>query len=290
MILLKPEEKKNLWDLIKSNDDIGSGDTFLRKSLMEDCGVGDVCQKIKMDYPASTFARVLCSQLQKIQKQGKPGLILFLENYKIFFSDEMDEHQIALIDSIISKWEKKQTAKPVFLPETPKQQEKKPEIIQTPEPDETQSIIQQIRISDQIKQKQVFISYADEDSQTAKRLYQDLKQAGIPVWMDKESLLPGQRWQIEIKKAVQNSDYFLALLSSNSVSKRGFIQKELKLAFEVLDSMPSSEIFLIPAMIDECSPTDERLKEFHWAKLFPSYENGFSQILRVLCDKTSESR
>ena len=45
---------------------------------------------------------------------------------------------------------------------------------------------------EEVKKQQVFICYAKEDIQTAERLYQDLKQKGIQVWMDKKSLLPGQ--------------------------------------------------------------------------------------------------
>ena len=40
----------------------------------------------------------------------------------------------------------------------------------------------------------VFISYAREDSEAAKRLYQELKNAGFIPWLDKESLIAGQNW------------------------------------------------------------------------------------------------
>jgi hypothetical protein len=38
---------------------------------------------------------------------------------------------------------------------------------------------------------------------------------------------------------------FLALLSQNSVTKRGYVQKELSEALDILDEFPSSEIFII---------------------------------------------
>ncbi len=37
----------------------------------------------------------------------------------------------------------------------------------------------------------VFISYAKEDYETAKRLYDDLKEAGAEPWLDDEDLLSG---------------------------------------------------------------------------------------------------
>ena len=48
----------------------------------------------------------------------------------------------------------------------------------------------------------VFISYAREDSDAARRLYNDLKSHGLNLWLDKECLLPGQDWRREIRKAL----------------------------------------------------------------------------------------
>ena len=64
--------------------------------------------------------------------------------------------------------------------------------------------------------KKVFISYAREDIEVARKLYHDLKDAGVVPWMDKVDLLIGQDWKFEIKQAIKDSSYFLALLSSNS--------------------------------------------------------------------------
>jgi hypothetical protein len=46
----------------------------------------------------------------------------------------------------------------------------------------------------------------------------------------------------------------VAILSKNSVGKRGSVQKELKQALDVLDEFPENEVFLIPARISECDP------------------------------------
>jgi len=128
----------------------------------------------------------------------------------------------------------------------------------------------------------VFISYAREDIEIARKLYHDLKQAGISPWMDKEDLLPGQNWRVMISKAIQESKYFLAVLSSHSLTKKGFVQKELKMALDILDEFPAEDIFVIPIRIEDCKPEDEKLKYLHWADFFPSYQEGLNQILRVL--------
>ena len=128
----------------------------------------------------------------------------------------------------------------------------------------------------------IFISYARENIDVAQNIFSDLKNAGFDPWLDKNALLPGQNWKIEIKKAIKDCSQFLALLSSKSLSKRGYVQKELKVAFEVLDKIPDSDIFVIPARLDECRPSHEKLNELQWVDLFPSYKEGLKKILQAL--------
>lgn len=128
----------------------------------------------------------------------------------------------------------------------------------------------------------VFISYARENEKQALRLYSDLRRAGVDVWLDREALLPGQQWKTTIENAIRNSRYFLALLSSESVNRRGYVQKELMIALDVLDEFPSADIFLIPARLDACAPGHPRLKDLHWVDLFPDWDSGVAKILRTI--------
>ncbi len=134
----------------------------------------------------------------------------------------------------------------------------------------------------------VFISYAREDYATAKELYDDLKKSGVKPWMDRIDLLIGQDWKFEIRRAIEASSHFIALLSSNSISKKGYVQKELKLALDIFDEMPKTEIFLLPVRLDDCNPLDETLRGLHWGDLFPEYKDGLDQILRVLAPEKKE--
>lgn len=128
----------------------------------------------------------------------------------------------------------------------------------------------------------VFLSYAREDIYTALRLFNDLRQAGIDVWIDKEHLLPGQNWKTTIRRAIRESRFFLALLSNNSVSKKGYVQKELRHALELLDEYPEPTIFVIPIRIDDCNPTSEKLKELHWVDIFDDWEEGLARIFKTM--------
>ncbi|UCH93500.1 MAG: toll/interleukin-1 receptor domain-containing protein [Candidatus Aminicenantes bacterium] len=130
--------------------------------------------------------------------------------------------------------------------------------------------------------KKVFISYAREDSGKAKQIYHDLKSKGVKPWMDSEDLLPGQNWKNEIVKAIKESSYFLILLSRTSVSKKGYIQKEQRIAMDLLDELPVDEIYIIPVRLDECKPSYAKLNDLQWVDLFISYEKGIEKILNVI--------
>lgn len=132
------------------------------------------------------------------------------------------------------------------------------------------------------KESIVFLSYAREDQKDAKRIFEDLRRQGVNVWADFDSLKPGSKWKTAIKKAIKESRYFLAVLSPNSEPKKGFVQKEMAIALDILDEFPEEDIYIIPIRLKECSPSHEKLKELHWVDMFPSWDDGLKEILSVV--------
>lgn len=131
--------------------------------------------------------------------------------------------------------------------------------------------------------KKVFISYAKEDYNSAIKIYNELeKLEGITPWIDRKSLLPGQQWKFAIKNAISNSHFFIALISNNSVTKDGYVQKELNEALEMLDRKPATKVYIIPARLDECYPEHPKLQDLHWVDLFKSWDEGLLEIINVL--------
>lgn len=128
----------------------------------------------------------------------------------------------------------------------------------------------------------IFISYARLDRYIAERLYRDLKRLGLHPWLDVKDLLPGQNWKTMVTNEIRQSRFFLALLSNHSISKRGFVQEELRLALEVLNQFPADDIFIIPIRLEECLAKEARLQELHWVDLFPDYAQGLQEILRAV--------
>lgn len=128
---------------------------------------------------------------------------------------------------------------------------------------------------------ELFISYAKEDYNTAIKLYSDLKKYGLNPWIDSEKILPGEKWRSKIIHLIKDSRFFLSLISSTSVSKKGFVQKELNNALNKSDEYPDSESYIIPVRIDPCK-IPNKLEEYHCIDLFPSYEKALLKILESI--------
>lgn len=130
-----------------------------------------------------------------------------------------------------------------------------------------------------MKQLDIFLCHATEDKPAVRELYRKLKTDGFLPWMDEEDLLPGQNWRLAIARAIRIADAFLVCLSPRSVSKTGYLHKEIHTALDIADEQPEDAIFIIPVKLEECQIPD-RLEQWHWLKLFE--EQGYHLLLRAL--------
>ncbi len=125
----------------------------------------------------------------------------------------------------------------------------------------------------------IFLCHANEDKPQVRDVYQRLKAEGFQPWLDEEDLLPGQLWNQEIRRALRNSDFILIFFSQNSVLKRGYVQREMKLALDTWAEVPEGQIHTIPVRLDNCT-IPERFKPFQWVDLFG--DGGFEKIIRAI--------
>src|SRR5512139_3444604 len=125
----------------------------------------------------------------------------------------------------------------------------------------------------------VFLCHASGDKSPVRDLYKKLTAEGVDAWLDKEKLLPGQDWKREIPKAVQEADVVVVCLSNKSITKEGYVQKEIKFALDIAEEKPEGTIFLIPARLEDCI-VPERLSRWQWVDLYE--EDGFVKLLRSL--------
>jgi type I restriction enzyme M protein len=125
----------------------------------------------------------------------------------------------------------------------------------------------------------VFICHGSEDKPVIRELYSRLQGDGVKPWLDERDILPGQDWNAEIKRAARSSDCILVCLSSTSVGKSGYVQKEIKFALDVADEKPDGTIFIIPVKLGECD-IPERLSRWQWVQFLQT--DGYTNIMRSL--------
>lgn len=129
------------------------------------------------------------------------------------------------------------------------------------------------------KQPVVFLSYAREDESQVTDLYDQLTSEGFKVWMDKFSIVGGEDWERSIQHGVKSCDLFIACLSPHSARKRGFVQKEMKLAESVLEGKMPGDIYVIPLMLAP-SEIPETIERFQAIRL---YENdGYQRLIHAV--------
>lgn len=125
----------------------------------------------------------------------------------------------------------------------------------------------------------VFLCHANENKPIVKKLYDRLKAAGYDPWLDSELMFPGMNWDLEIQKALQQSDAVIICLSSTSITKEGYFQKELKLAQNMQDMKPADVIFLIPLRLDN-SELPFSLRSIQWGDY--TAPDGFARLVHAL--------
>ena len=118
----------------------------------------------------------------------------------------------------------------------------------------------------------VFLSYASQDAQAAKRICAALRAAGIEVWFDQSELRGGEAWDRSIREQIQASALFMPIISANAHARvEGYFRLEWKLAVDRSHRMAPDQAFLLPVVIDDTRQKDTRLpdrfRELQWTRL-----------------------
>lgn len=121
---------------------------------------------------------------------------------------------------------------------------------------------------------QVFISYSRKDLAFVKKLAADLQAAGLDVWYDLSGLEGGQRWRIEIEKAIRASQYVLVVLSPDSTISE-WVEREYLFANNLKKQ-------IIPLFYKPCDLPLYYLNVHYIDVQDKNYKQNFDEILRAL--------
>src|SRR5688572_26966710 len=105
--------------------------------------------------------------------------------------------------------------------------------------------------------KAVFLSYASQDAEAARRICDSLRAAGVEVWFDQSELRGGDAWDQKIRRQIKDCALFIPIVSSNTQARsEGYFRLEWKLADDRTHLMARGRPFLLPVCIDDTKDWD----------------------------------
>jgi TolB-like protein/Flp pilus assembly protein TadD len=105
--------------------------------------------------------------------------------------------------------------------------------------------------------RSVFLSYASQDAEAARRIYDALRTAGMEVWFDQSELRGGDAWDRQIRKQIHDCALLIPIISVNTQARaEGYFRLEWKLAVERTHLMSERVAFLVPVVIDATRDQD----------------------------------
>ncbi len=125
----------------------------------------------------------------------------------------------------------------------------------------------------------VFLCHASEDKAVVRDIERRLREDGFEPWLDEKQLLPGDDWDLKIRQAVRGSDVVLVCLSRNSVTKEGYVQRELRRVLEVAEEKPEGTVFIIPVKLEECEVPEQLSR---WHRIAYGDEGAYDRIVASL--------
>jgi hypothetical protein len=133
----------------------------------------------------------------------------------------------------------------------------------------------------------IFISYVREDQELVDKLAADLTARGAQIWLDRESINPGQIWQDAVRQAIEDGNFFIACFSNNSVRKqKSVMNEELLIAVGELKKMQYGAVWFIPVLLEECTipriPIGPiTLQDLQWVSLVDDWDEGVRRIATI---------
>jgi TolB-like protein len=133
--------------------------------------------------------------------------------------------------------------------------------------------------------KAVFLSYASQDAEAARRIAEALRTAGVEVWFDQSELVGGEAWDRKIRRQIGSCALFVPVISASTQARlEGYFRLEWKIAAQRTHTMADERVFLLPVVIDSTRDAEASVpaefKNVQWTRL-PSGETPPVFVARV---------
>jgi hypothetical protein len=140
-----------------------------------------------------------------------------------------------------------------------------------------QPVIQEIRQKICL-QGGVFLSHTATDKPAVRKLADDLRSAGVRVWIDEAEIRAGDSLMGKIQSGIEEMECLAVALSPQSV-KSAWVQKELNMA--LVSALSDRSIRVIPLLLETCS-VPLCLRDLRWIDFRSNYEQALDDFLRAV--------
>ena len=121
--------------------------------------------------------------------------------------------------------------------------------------------------------KAIFLSYASQDTEPARRICDAMRAAGIEVWFDQSELRGGDAWDAAIRKQVRDCARrsWRSISANANARSEGYFRREWNLAgqrmLDMADDPPSRPPVLIDDTPEPAARVPDRFRERQWTRL-----------------------
>ena len=118
----------------------------------------------------------------------------------------------------------------------------------------------------------IFLSYASQDAEAARRICEALRTAGLEVWFDQSELRGGDAWDASIRKQIKECALFVPIISANTNAREeGYFRLEWKLAVDRSHLMADNKAFFFPVILggvaEPAALVPDKFRERQWSRL-----------------------
>ena len=128
----------------------------------------------------------------------------------------------------------------------------------------------------QTQDERIFINYAREDCPFVRSVVAQLRNAGVPVWMDEADISPGARWDQAIEQALNACSSVLVVLSPDAVKSHNVLDE---MAFALDEGKR-----IIPIKHKECN-IPLRLRRIQYIDFTADHDSALRKLVEFCVPK-----
>jgi hypothetical protein len=136
----------------------------------------------------------------------------------------------------------------------------------------------EVRHAEHAHERVAFISHSSKDKPFVRKLAADLVASGVKVWLDEQNMLVGDSIPEKIAQGLAESDFFLIVVSKNSVSSP-WVKRELNSA--IVHEIERRKVTILPIKLDDAAMPDT-INDKLYADFSHSYEDGLEKLIRSI--------